>query len=946
MKGALLPITFCMLLVFNFNQGYGQTDPCTANTPRFTIDLSGQPNGSFSINPLQRDGLCCDAVSPDKCIMATITLDSNASGIKFSISSGAVPPGALYYQIDCEDPTPVGQQICLDGVGPHILTFCKPGNNQNGYLIESMPRSIVPDSVDVTVGCSVEIGTLGYFVDTTLEWHDLTSSDGRYLDYLNCTDGCDTVIVTPDYDAPAYVDYEVCGNLIDTICQDTSSYLCRQVRVYINKIVVEDTAEICQTQSYTLPDGSLGDTTGLYVSTLEAAGGCDSIILTHLTVNPRPEVYNTMVSCDSAIVFGTWYLSSQMAIDTFETVAGCDSIIYTNIIIHPSKYTYLSAVSCDSALVNGNWYYTTQTVVDSFKTMFNCDSLVYTDLTINPSKIVSLLNTSCDSAQINGNWYYSSQTVIDSFQTVFGCDSVVYTELTINPSKETFLAETSCDSALINNNWYYSSQLVTDSFKTYLNCDSVVYSELTINPSKETFLAETYCDSGLVNGNWYYSSQTVTDSFLTSLNCDSIVFTNLTINNSKETYLSSAACDSAFVNGNWYFITQLVVDSFVTSRGCDSVVFTDLRIDPSKVRNNTLVSCDSANVHGEWYHNSQMILDSFSTYRGCDSLVYTDLTVNYTKITNIEIVSCIDAWVEGRRISSSQVLAKVLQSSASCDSIVYTNVVIYKPSYTSEKVVGCDSIYVKGNPYYASTTRIDTLVNIVGCDSIHTTDIEVNYSSLRYENKVICEGQLYRLPDGKYTSQTGLYTSNLLTEKGCDSVINTALQVNITGYEPQPDIDKCLGDEITLYAGNGIDIVDYEWSTGENSEMITTKALGTYYLTVRAQNGCEAKDTIRVGDAECPACPLFTPTAFTPNNSGLNDEFKPVFECDLIEYRFEIYNRWGEQLFQTFDENQYWDASFMGELVQQDVYVWLLYYKDKRSLLPIYQSGTVTVIRE
>lgn len=60
-------------------------------------------------------------------------------GINFDIVSGAAPTGALFYQINCGPQIQVGQPICLNGQGPHTLTFCKPGNNQNIYQITSIP---------------------------------------------------------------------------------------------------------------------------------------------------------------------------------------------------------------------------------------------------------------------------------------------------------------------------------------------------------------------------------------------------------------------------------------------------------------------------------------------------------------------------------------------------------------------------------------------------------------------------------------------------------------------------------------------------------------------------------------------------------------------------------------------------------------------------------------
>ena len=52
---------------------------------------------------------------------------------------------------------------------------------------------------------------------------------------------------------------------------------------------------------------------------------------------------------------------------------------------------------------------------------------------------------------------------------------------------------------------------------------------------------------------------------------------------------------------------------------------------------------------------------------------------------------------------------------------------------------------------------------------------------------------------------------------------------------------------------------------------------------------------------------LFIPTSFTPNNDGTNDAFF-VYGSDIDPSKFEleIYNRWGELVFETNDVNQPW----------------------------------------
>ena len=54
--------------------------------------------------------------------------------------------------------------------------------------------------------------------------------------------------------------------------------------------------------------------------------------------------------------------------------------------------------------------------------------------------------------------------------------------------------------------------------------------------------------------------------------------------------------------------------------------------------------------------------------------------------------------------------------------------------------------------------------------------------------------------------------------------------------------------------------------------------------------------------------PLYVPTAFTPNNDGVNDVFM-VEGIDPRGFWLEIYNRWGEQIFYTEDPNAPWNGN-------------------------------------
>jgi gliding motility-associated-like protein len=74
---------------------------------------------------------------------------------------------------------------------------------------------------------------------------------------------------------------------------------------------------------------------------------------------------------------------------------------------------------------------------------------------------------------------------------------------------------------------------------------------------------------------------------------------------------------------------------------------------------------------------------------------------------------------------------------------------------------------------------------------------------------------------------------------------------------------------------------------------------------------------------------IFVPNAFTPNKDGKNEVFIPrailIFNQTgnpILDYKFEIYNRWGEQVFESNDLNVGWDGTYKGQLCQEGHYVY------------------------
>ncbi|MFA6261862.1 MAG: hypothetical protein WC760_10365, partial [Bacteroidia bacterium] len=138
-----------------------------------------------------------------------------SAGIKLSIISGAMPGGALYYDIGCTGSYPVDSQICLNGVGPHRITFCKPGNNANEYQITAIPRPSLTGKLTINEACIGHMEISG-LIESSITWQSVPNN-ATYNAYLNCSTGCDSVTITPSGNYPPSVNYRVCG-LIDGAC--------------------------------------------------------------------------------------------------------------------------------------------------------------------------------------------------------------------------------------------------------------------------------------------------------------------------------------------------------------------------------------------------------------------------------------------------------------------------------------------------------------------------------------------------------------------------------------------------------------------------------------------------------------------------------------------------------------------------------------------------------
>ena len=88
------------------------------------------------------------------------------------------------------------------------------------------------------------------------------------------------------------------------------------------------------------------------------------------------------------------------------------------------------------------------------------------------------------------------------------------------------------------------------------------------------------------------------------------------------------------------------------------------------------------------------------------------------------------------------------------------------------------------------------------------------------------------------------------------------------------------------------------------------------------------------------------PNAFTPDGAPPNDIFKPVvIGVDRAHYRFYVFDRWGQVIYQTDDPDAGWNGQFAnGTEAPIGVYVWKLMARDRFTTNRIERLGHVTLV--
>lgn len=198
---------------------------------------------------------------------------------------------------------------------------------------------------------------------------------------------------------------------------------------------------------------------------------------------------------------------------------------------------------------------------------------------------------------------------------------------------------------------------------------------------------------------------------------------------------------------------------------------------------------------------------------------------------------------------------------------------------------------------------------------------------------------------------SGNYTVVVSDDNGCSvtgtfTVTNTgSLTVSVTPSTTTIN----AGESVVLTASGGM---NYTWApnaglscTNCESPTATPTTTTTYTVSATDDQGCSGEaSALVVVQTNCSG--LFVPTIFSPNGTGpdANNTLCVLGDASCVSnLTFQVFDRWGELMFETTSLDNCWDGSFRGKPVQSGVYVYRLYAAVNGEVIE--ESGNTTVVR-
>jgi len=260
-----------------------------------------------------------------------------------------------------------------------------------------------------------------------------------------------------------------------------------------------------------------------------------------------------------------------------------------------------------------------------------------------------------------------------------------------------------------------------------------------------------------------------------------------------------------------------------------------------------------------------------------------------------------------------------------------------QPSFDSDILNGCSPLVVEffntsDADFNCEWTFGDSLT-YSGCEDVVITfeaggvydvnlvayDANGCFNDVTYDNYIT----VYQTPTASFTTTPTI----LFPESPVTTILNTSTSADFYIW------NMGVGDPDEMYFEPG----DYQYPVNISDTFLIT----LYAITTE---GCADTAYQLIFFNNDPF--YYVPNTFIPNDDNRNDIWTPVFSNleNVKKYNIQVYDRWGELIFESSDPTQAWDGTYDGKKCQDGTYIWTLQFTwyDKR----IYDArGHVNLLR-
>lgn len=601
-------------------------------------------------------------------------------------------------------------------------------------------------------------------------------------------------------------------------------------------------------------------------------------------------IYQAVDLCqgDTLKVGNNRYTFGGVFIDSLQSKAGCDSVVVTEITMYPTYRRNQSVSICngDSVRVGNAIYTLAGTYTANIVSINGCDSIITTNVTVLPSSIDNAEAIICkgDSVKVGNVTYSQAGIYIQSSIGSNGCENILIVKIKVLETEFNNIVRLCFgDSLVVGTSIYTTSGIYTDHLVSTFGCDSIVKSTVLVNNKSQFSQEVSICfgDSVKVGNKVYKTDGKYVDILTNILGCDSTVFTNIKVFPLPvpvSQVLTICEGDSVVVGGNKYKMSGLYHDTLSNINGCDSVVNTQLTVLQRKFNINAEICEDDFVQVGTLTFNKEGVFEiPFKNILNCDSIIVLTLKVNVIKKETYEYSICPgDSIVVGNSIySQAGIYTDTFSTKAGCDSII-TSRLFFNHTRRSLRFELCqgEGVTINNKLYNLSGIYTDTIVKANKCDSILDIQIILHPTYVKDTIFEICKGGNVKIGTSTYFN-AGFFSEVLQSKKGCDSLVN--FEIRIINFIPIFSVSK---DTLKTFKFAG---AQYQWFECINNEKIPfLGAVQSEFVILKS-----GRYALGITFKGCTYLSDCIDVIISSTNDGLDENFKyyPNPVTDVIQIR-------------------------------------------------------------